>query len=220
LQPSISFDGALTFESKADANGQASCQTWLQDSGGIAREGSDTSQVQTFEIVASMVNDPPSFSLTSPRLSLAAYAPGITDATRTNAIIDEISAGPREDDGSQTVQFIVDVHPDETYLFSTLPSIQVAGSQAAMTLTLAPYQTTTNFVSLKIIASDDGGSGINTSVQVLELSVLFVNTPPTFTIANNFLQVREGFAYNGAFVTNLSNGMFAERRRIKKFLFP
>ena len=175
--------------------------------------------MQTFEIVASMVNDPPSFSLTSPRLSLAAYAPGITDATRTNAIIDEISAGPREDDGSQTVQFIVDVHPDETYLFSTLPSIQVAGSQAAMTLTLAPYQTTTNFVSLKIIASDDGGSGINTSVQVLELSVLFVNTPPTFTIANNFLQVREGFAYNGAFVTNLSNGMFAGEEAHQKISF-
>jgi hypothetical protein len=197
---------------QADVNGQASCQTWLKDSGGKSRGGSDTSPVSTFEIVARMVNDAPSFALTSPSLSLAAYAPGITTATRTSSVIDQISAGPREEGGTQTVQFGVEVHPDEAYLFSNLPSIQMEGSQATMSLTLTPYKTTMNFVSLKITAFDNGGTaygGINSSVQTLLLAVNFVNTPPTFTIASSTLQVREGSAYAGDFIRNISNGMFA-----------
>jgi hypothetical protein len=149
---------------QANVNGQASCQTWLKDSGGTSRGGSDTSLIRTFEIVARTVNDAPSFALTSPSLSIAAYAPGITTATRTSSVIDQISAGPREEGGTQAVHFGVEVHPDEAYLFSNLPSIQVVGSHATMIFTLTPYKTTTNFVSLKITAFDNGGTahgGIN-----------------------------------------------------------
>ena len=79
-----------------------------------------------------------------------------------------------------------------------------------MKLTLMPYQITQDFITLKIQAADDGGSaegGVDTSaVQMLEVSVVFVNSPPTFNLVSNVLQVREGTAYSDVYIVNISSG--------------
>ena len=58
-QPAITADGTLTFTPGPNANGAASITIVLQDNGGTANGGSDTSDPQTFLIMVQPVNDPP-----------------------------------------------------------------------------------------------------------------------------------------------------------------
>ena len=61
-QPAISSAGTLTFTPAASENGSATVSVFLQDNGGTANGGDDTSATQTFTITVSGVNDPPSFT--------------------------------------------------------------------------------------------------------------------------------------------------------------
>lgn len=57
--PAISPAGTLTFQPAADANGSAVLTIRVQDNGGTANGGIDTSPPQTFSIIVTPVNDPP-----------------------------------------------------------------------------------------------------------------------------------------------------------------
>ena len=59
VQPSVAPDGTLTFQSAANANGQATVTVVLKDNGGTAGGGVDASAAQTFVITVSPVNDAP-----------------------------------------------------------------------------------------------------------------------------------------------------------------
>ncbi|HON08160.1 MAG TPA: Ig-like domain-containing protein [Verrucomicrobiota bacterium] len=59
VQPSISPDGTLTFESAPDSNGVATVTVVLKDDGGTIGDGKDTSEPQTFTITITAVNDAP-----------------------------------------------------------------------------------------------------------------------------------------------------------------
>jgi Bacterial Ig domain len=58
-QPSISSTGVLTFTPAANAFGSATVSVYLQDNGGTANGGVDTSGTVTFTITVNGVNDPP-----------------------------------------------------------------------------------------------------------------------------------------------------------------
>jgi hypothetical protein len=58
-QPAIAPNGTLTYTSARDANGTATVTVRLQDNGGTANGGVDTSAPQTFVITVTPVNDPP-----------------------------------------------------------------------------------------------------------------------------------------------------------------
>jgi hypothetical protein len=60
--PAISPTGTLTYAPAANANGSATITINLQDNGGTANGGVDTSAAQTFTITVNAVNDVPSFS--------------------------------------------------------------------------------------------------------------------------------------------------------------
>ncbi len=51
VQPTVSPDGALTYQPSASANGVATVFVQLQDDGGTANAGADTSPVQTFTVI-------------------------------------------------------------------------------------------------------------------------------------------------------------------------
>ena len=58
-QPSIDSNGQLTYESAANANGSAVVTVYVQDNGGTANGGEDTSLTQTFTITVTPDNDVP-----------------------------------------------------------------------------------------------------------------------------------------------------------------
>ena len=57
--PAITPDGTLTYTPAPDANGQATVTVRLQDDGGTANGGVDTSTAQAFTITVNQVNDAP-----------------------------------------------------------------------------------------------------------------------------------------------------------------
>src|SRR5262249_2116649 len=60
--PAISPAGNLTYTGAADAFGSATMTVRVNDDGGTANGGVDTSGTQSFNIVVTPVNDPPSFT--------------------------------------------------------------------------------------------------------------------------------------------------------------
>ena len=59
IQPAIASDGTLTYTLAPDANGTATVSVYLQDNGGTANEGQDTSATKTFTISIVAANDAP-----------------------------------------------------------------------------------------------------------------------------------------------------------------
>src|SRR5262249_11616201 len=168
VQPSIAANGTLSFTPAPNAFGDATITVNLQDDGGIANGGVDTSSNVTFTIHVTGVNDAPSFT---PGGDVTVNEDsGAYSATWATAI----SAGPNE--GGQTVHFNVanNNHP----LFSVQPAISASG---VLTFTPAPnaFGTATVTVSLQ----DDGGianGGVDTSAAVMfTITVNCGNDAPT-----------------------------------------
>src|SRR5207253_131140 len=62
VAPAVSPTGTLTFTTAPNANGSATITLNIQDNGGTANGGVDTSAAQTFVINVTRVNDVPSFT--------------------------------------------------------------------------------------------------------------------------------------------------------------
>src|SRR5262249_20347600 len=146
-QPAISeATGNLTYTPAANANGSATVSVSLQDNGGSANGGQDTSATQTFKINVTAVNDPPSFSKGADQtVNEDAGAQSITGWATA------ISPGPANEAG-QTVSFQVtnDTNPG---LFSAGPAVSATGT---LTFTSAANQNGTATITL--VAQDDGGT--------------------------------------------------------------
>ncbi|HEY2322159.1 MAG TPA: tandem-95 repeat protein [Thermoanaerobaculia bacterium] len=171
VQPAISPSGVLSFTTAPDANGTATVTVTLQDNGGTANGGNDTSAPQTFTITLNAVNDAPSFT------------PGGNVSTGDNAAYSgpwasSISAGPANESG-QTVAF--HVSNDNNSLFSVQPAISPSG-----VLTFTPMAGHAGTATVSVFLQDNGGTangGVDTSSTVtFTITITHVNTPP---VANN-----------------------------------
>ena len=86
-QPAISSSGTLTYEPAADKYGVATVSVYLQDNGGIANGGDDTSDTVTFTITVNAVNDAPSAAnqtyaaQANMRISLGGLLAGASDTS-------------------------------------------------------------------------------------------------------------------------------------------
>src|SRR5690606_28449568 len=60
--PAVDAAGNLSYTPAADAFGSATIEITVQDDGGTANGGVDTSAPQSFQIVVSAVNDAPAFT--------------------------------------------------------------------------------------------------------------------------------------------------------------
>ncbi|MEO8032937.1 MAG: Ig-like domain-containing protein, partial [Acidobacteriota bacterium] len=170
-QPAVAANGTLTFTPAANQFGTATVSVQLQDNGGVANGGVDTSAVQTFTITITPVNDVPSFTKgadvtvleDSGSASIAAWATAI-------------SAGPNE--GSQVVNFLVS--NNNNGLFSTQPQVAANG-----TLSFVPALNANGTATVTIAIHDDGGTsngGVDTSAnQTFVINVTAVNDTPSFT---------------------------------------
>ena len=187
--------GALAFTPASNQFGVASVSLWLEDNGGTAHGGIDTSAVQTFTITMTGINDVPSFT---PGLDVTVDEDSDAYSATWAA---NISAGPLET--GQTVTFDVTYVSSPSNLFSTAPALNSAGK-----LTFTPAHDLNGSATVTLRISDDGGTangGIDTSApQTFTIFVTAVDDPPlvvaeSFDIAGNtLLEVRSTSSATGA----------------------
>ncbi len=156
VAPAIAPDGTLTFTPAAAASGSADLTVVLQDNGGTANGGVDTSAPVTLTITVNPVNDAPTFTpggaVTVNEDSGAYSAPWAT----------AISPGPA-DEAAQTVAFAITGNTNPT-LFSAAPAIAPDG-----TLTFTPAANANGSADLTVVLQDNGGTangGVDTSAPV------------------------------------------------------
>ncbi|MEA3208287.1 MAG: large repetitive protein [Chthoniobacter sp.] len=160
-EPALAADGTLTFTPAAEINGAARVMVQLQDNGGTAHGGSDTSPAQSFIISSNVVNDAPSFVMGANLETAQDAGPQTFPAWAT-----QISAGPADEAG-QSVDFRVTV--DQSRLFATPPAIAADG-----TLTYTPATDASGTAKVTVQLHDNGG----TDAGGVDLSAA-----QTFTIA-------------------------------------
>ncbi len=183
-QPVVSSTGTLTYTLAANQSGTSLFTVAVQDSGGTANGGVDTSASQTFTLTANLVNDQPSFTAVSPAT--------VNEDTGANTVPGWVSAfepsGTLPTDGNELSQTVLAYHTTgvgNTALFTAggQPAISPAG---VLTYTLAPNQSGSS--TFTVTVQDSGGTsfgGVDTSVaQTFTLNVNFVNDQPSFTAVN------------------------------------
>ena len=169
-QPAVSPTGTLTFDPALNANGSATVSVRIQDNGGTANGGVDTSAPQAFTISVSLLNDAPSFTPGANQTVNEDAGPQTVPFWATS-----LSAGPA-DETMQTLTFDVAGNTNPA-LFTTAPAISADGT---LTYTAAPnaFGTATVMVTLR----DDGGvvnGGVDSSAaHTLVITVTPVNDDP------------------------------------------
>ncbi len=171
IEPDVAANGTLTYTVAANTQGSANVTVVLQDNGGTANGGADSSALQTFTITVMAVNSAPAFTKGADQTVReddgAQSVPGWATA---------ISAGP-PDESAQLVTFYVS--NNNVALFSAQPSIAANG-----TLTYAPAANANGSATVTVQLHDNGGTangGIDTSAaQTFLITVLAVNDAPSF----------------------------------------
>ncbi len=144
IEPAVDAMGNLTFTPAADAFGTSTFDVLVQDDGGVATGGVDTSDAQAFTITIDPVNDAPSFAI-------AGDVTEIEDGDYAEPWASAISPGPANESG-QSVTFMTTVTGNPG-LFDVAPSIDPSG-----TLTFTPVPDTTGSATIEVVAMDDGGT--------------------------------------------------------------
>jgi hypothetical protein len=174
VAPTVANDGSLSYTPAANAFGSASFDVVVQDNGGTANGGIDTSAVQTFTITVTGVNDAPSFVAADP----ASVLEDAGAQTLTNWAA--FSAGPGESD--LVLGYTVS-NLSNAALFDVAPTVSTTG-----TLSYTPAENAFGSASFDVVVQDDGGTangGIdNSTVQTFTITVTGVNDAPSFSAAN------------------------------------
>jgi VCBS repeat-containing protein len=172
-QPQISPTGTLTFTPAQNANGSATITIVLQDNGGTANGGQDTSAPQTFTVNVTAVNDAPTFT-NGPDKTVTEDVGAQSFPNWASAI----SAGPADESG-QTLTFLV-IENSNSALFSAQPQISPTG-----TLTFTPALNANGSATITIVLQDNGGTdngGLNTSAaQTFTITIIDINDAPAGT---------------------------------------
>ncbi len=170
--------GDLSFATDVNNNGTATIELTLQDDGGTANGGLDTSIPVMIDINVLAVNDPPSFTK-GPDIIIDENAGPQT----FNPWATGISAGP-PDEAGQTLTFNVTANSNSA-IFMSPPAIAADGT---LTFESAPGAHTgmpATPVELTIELMDSGGTangGSDTSgPQMFTIRINPVNSPPTAT---------------------------------------
>ncbi len=162
--------GSLSFTPVANASGTAVITVQVQDDGGTANGGVDTT-VRTFTVRVMPVNDAPSFLKGANVTAAEDAGPQAIIRWATG-----LKAGPPDESG-QALNFLVTV--DKPALFSGAPAINSAGT---LTFTSAPNANGVAMVTVRL--HDNGGTangGVDTSPpQTFTLTIQPSNDSPTF----------------------------------------
>jgi large repetitive protein len=209
VQPAIAANGTLTYTPAANAFGTATVSVSLQDNGGTANGGVDTSPIQTFAINVTAVNDAPSFTVGLNQTVLEDAG-----AQTVNPWATAISAGPNE--AAQTVSFEITNNTNPT-LFAAGPAVSATGA-----LTYTPATNANGAATITLRVRDNGGTangGIDASAtQSFTITVTAVNDAPSFTSGGNVTVLRNSGAYGPTnWATAISTGPADESAQTLSF---
>lgn len=183
--------GDLSFALAADAFGVAEVTLVLQDDGGTANGGSDTSTPHLLTITVTGVNDPPSFTAADPPVVEEDAGPQTLPGWAS------FSAGP-PNESDQTVLGYVVSNVSNPALFAAPPLVANDG-----TLTYTAADNAHGSATFDVLVQDDGGTdngGIDVSpAQTFTITVTPVNDPPTVLApATATLDEDTDFVFTGA----------------------
>lgn len=175
-QPAISPDGTLSFTAAANSYGTNIVTVSLQDNGGTANGGVDTSAPQTFTIGVAAVNDAPSFALVTNEVAVAEDTP----LQKLPGFALNIFAGP-PNESVQSKVFVVTNSNKALFTAANQPAIDASGTLTFRSTTNATGNATGN-ATLTVVLRDNGGTasgGVNQSPpQTFQIDVSNVNDPP------------------------------------------
>lgn len=178
-QPSINKDGTLTFTPKADEFGETSVEVFLKDDG----PGTNMSDIKTFNITITPVNDRPSFTKGANLIIFEDRGEQIIPNWVTN-----ISIGPWNEEEDQFPEF--QVIPENPMFFASGPYISENGE-----LKYTPALNRNGDVSVRIYLKDNGGrlnGGVDTSLpQDFSITILGINDAPSFNLHGSMYSVKE-----------------------------
>ncbi len=180
-QPAIAANGTLTFTPAPNAYGSARVTVVAQDDGGILVGGVDKA-TNTFVIVVTPVNDPPSLVLAANPVTV------LEDAGAQTVPAFATGGGGLTNESSQRI-IGYQVNNDYPALFSVQPAIAVDG-----TLTFTPATDANGSAIVTVIAQDSGGTGyggVDTKTNTFTLTVTAVNDAPTLVLSISTLGVAE-----------------------------
>jgi alpha-tubulin suppressor-like RCC1 family protein len=180
--PVIGTDGALVFTPAANANGTALVTFSVQDDGGTAGGGLDTSTVAAFLITVSPVNDAPTVAFTTNNIVVLEDS-----GAQTNLAFAAFSPGPANESGQVVTN--VATSNDNSALFAVQPAVGTNGS-----LTFTPAANANGSATVTVIAQDDGGTasgGVDRTTNTFTITVTAVNDAPIVTFATNLVTVLE-----------------------------
>jgi hypothetical protein len=178
VAPSISPSGALTYTLNPNVSGTSTFDVQVQDNGGTAFGGLDTSDPKRFTLTVNFINDRPSFLASNPP---AANEDGGAQTVPHWATFEPSGSLPTDaNEVGQNVKQYTVTNLSNPGLFTAPPSVDVNGQ---LTYTLKPLVFGSTTFDVRV--QDDGGTlntGIDSSLaQTFTLTVNFVNHAPTFT---------------------------------------
>lgn len=184
--PTASF----SIDPVADAFGTVMLTVIVQDDGGTANGGIDTT-MQTFMVTVNGINDAPSFSMVS----------NITineDAQATSQTLNNVVAGPANESGQMLTLMATSSNT------ALIPNPTFSGN----TLSFTPNADQNGTTMITVTLMDDGGTangGMDTFMQTFMVTVNPVNDAPTFdTVQDQTFD--EDSMNNMVMVANLSAG--------------
>ena len=153
--PAIAANGTLTYESAASAFGTSTFDVQVQDNGGIANGGDDTSTVQTFTITINQTNTPP----TTTGISNVQVGEDASDT-----IVDLFAAFDDQQDADADMTYVVHLNTNPG-LFTSTTIDGVAGE-----LTLDYAADTSGTADITVLVTDTGGLTVDATFTVTVLT--------------------------------------------------
>jgi WD40 repeat protein len=179
--PTISSIGNLTYTLNADVSGTATFDVKIQDNGGTANGGVDTSAPQTFTLTVNPVNDQPTFTATNPPPIDENTVPQQIEIPK-NDWITSFVPGPADEATQTPIAYTVS-NISNSNLFAVNPAISVTGD-----LTYTPATNAHGTSTFQVTITDDGGTingGIDTSVaQTFTITISALANVPGVTPAD------------------------------------
>ncbi len=186
----------------------------LQDNGGTANGGVDTSAAQQFTISVTAVNDAPSFTSGGDVFVDEEFA---SLGTTVSGWAANISTGASNETQTLTFNITNNTNPG---LFTVLPAIDSSTGDLTFTAKGGSPDTATLTVTL----SDDGGTangGVDTSTAVtFTINVTFINDAPTFSLPaspDQTVDEDSGAQTVNSFATSIDPGSPTESGQILTF---
>ncbi|MCB9893539.1 MAG: tandem-95 repeat protein [Planctomycetes bacterium] len=186
--PTINAAGALSFQTAPDSNGSATFQVTVQDNGGTANGGVDTSAPSAvFTLTVSPVNDAPSFTVSAANTIVT--VPEDAGAVSIIGWINSFTAGPANESGQAVLDYNISAISNAA-LFSTQPDVTNGGD---LTFTTAADAHGTS--TFKVSVTDNAGGTDTSATQTFTITITSVNDAPTLTSVANFAGGTEDTQY-------------------------